>query len=176
MKSPQDKAPAGEYQEKTASRKKNTRCYVSEAYGMPAVDLPAGTCPNVVGMGVQAADTYLENGYPGERLADTVARMRGLAPIRHWPDLEAGLMTRIEQCLQSNLEAPRLDNAEKQAALALGNQTMKALHDVAIRVAALAAVGGIVPTSALGHEQLRQLEALASAITWICPVEPGKLP
>ena len=46
-------------------------------------------------------------------------------------------------------------------------------HELAIRVSALAAVGAIVPTSAQGQEQLRQLEALAGAITWICPVEPG---
>ncbi len=53
---------------------------------------------------------------------------------------------------------------------------MKALHELAIRVSALASVGAIVPTSAQGQEQLRQLEAIAGAITWICPVEPGVMP
>jgi hypothetical protein len=148
---------------------------VPEAYGRPAIELPNATCNRVVTMGIEAADAYLMGEYPGEGLADTVARMRGVSPAQHWPDIEAGLLARIEQRLRSSQGAPSLDEAEKHAAFALGNQTMKALHDVAVRVAALADVCAIVPTSSQGQEQLIQLKALVSAITWICPVEPSVL-
>jgi len=173
MKSQQDMAGAAAHQEKTADRKKNTCCQVPEAYGRPAVSLPCAASQNVVNMGIQVADSYLLNQYPAERLDEIVARLRSSAPARHWPDVEAGLLARLEQCLRSMQGAPSFDQVEKSQAFALGNQTMKALHELAIRVSALAAVGAIVPTSAQGQEQLRQLEALAGAITWICPVEPG---
>lgn len=169
-------AGAAAHQEKTATRKKNTRCMVPEAYGRPAVSLPNACCQNVVSMGVQVADNYLLHHYPGERLDEVVARFRDGAPARHWPDVEAGLLARLEQRLRSMQGAPNFDQEEKSQAFALGNQTMKALHELAIRVSALAAVGAIVPTTAQGQEQLRQLEALAGAILWICPVEPGVMP
>ena len=173
MKSQQDKAGAAAHQEKTADRKKNTWCQVPEAYGRPAVSLPCAASQNVVNMGIQAADSYLLHQYPAERLYEIVARLRSSAPARHWPDVEAGLLARLEQRLRSMQGAPNFDQDEKGQAFALGNQTMKALHELATRVSALAAVGAIVPTSAQGQEQLSQLEALAGAITWICPVEPG---
>lgn len=175
MKSNQNNAATGPHLEKTPRRPKNSRCQVPEAYGWPAVDLPAATCRSVVAMGVEAADAYLMGEYQGEGLATIVARMRGVSPARHWPDFEAGFLSRVEQRLHSRQGAPSFDEQNKQAAFALGNQTMKALHDVAVRVAALADVCAIVPTSGQGQEQLNQLKALVNAITWICPVEPGVL-
>ena len=176
MKSQQDMAGADAHQGKTPTRKKNNCCQVPGAYGRPAISLPKACSQSVVSMGVQVADSYLLHHYPGERLDEVVARLRDGAPARHWPDVEAGLLARLEQCLRSMQGAPKFDQDEKSQAFALGNQTMKALHELAIRVSALAAVGAIVPTSAQGQEQLRQLEALAGAITWICPVEPGVMP
>lgn len=175
MKSQQDMRAGGAHQEKQHRPGKKSPCFVPEAYGMPAVELPGAASMRLVGMGVDAADTYLRGGYQGEGLAGVVARIRSAAPPQHWPDAEAGFLSRIEQCLHAAQGAPALDHAQKQEAFALGNQVMKALHDAAVRVSALAEVGAIVPTSGQGQQQLQNLQAVTQAITWVCPVAPEAL-
>lgn len=176
MKSQHDMRAASAHQEKQARSGKKPPCFVPEAYGMPAVELPGAASAQVVEMGVEVADTYLRGGYQDEGLAGVVARIRSGAPAKYWPDVEAGFLSRIEQCLHASQGAPRLDREQKQEAFALGNQVMKALHDAAVRVSALADVGAIVPTSGQGQKQLQSLQAVTRGISWVCPVAPEALP
>lgn len=175
MKSQQDMRAVGAHQEKQSRSGKKSPCFVPEAYGMPAVELHGAASARVVAMGVEAADSYLRGGRHGEGLAGIVARIRSAAPPQHWPDAEAGFLSRIEQCLHAAQGAPTLDREQKQEAFALGNQVMKALHDAAVRVSALADVGAIVPASGQGQQQLQNLQAVTRGITWICPVAPEAL-
>lgn len=175
MKSQQDMRAGGAHQEKQGRSGKKPLCFVPEAYGMPAVELHGAASAQVVEMGVEAADIYLRGGYQGEGLAGVVARIRSAAPPKYWPDVEAGFLSRIEQCLRAAQGAPSLGREQKQEAFALGNQVMKALHDAAVRVSALADVGAIVPTSGQGQQQLQSLQAVTRGISWVCPAAPEAL-
>lgn len=106
MKSQQDMCAVSVHQGKPTRRNKKGLCRVAEAYGMPAVKLPHATAPSVVDLGTEAAETYLLGAFGSEGLAEAVARLRGATPARHWPDVEAGFMARLEQFLRSKQVAP----------------------------------------------------------------------
>lgn len=167
MKNFKDKSVGAPGKAKPALAEKNTAaCHLPAADGQPSVELPQANAPHLVTMGCDAAVVYLDGGYNDESLAATVARMRSLAPAQYWPDIEAGFMARIEQRLRADV------GGREHCPVGLGNSTMMSLHTAAVRVAALATVGAIVPASAQGQEQLRQLEALSGSISWVGALEP----
>lgn len=115
-------------------------------------------------MGCDAAEQYLLEGQ--QDLPGFVAKIRQMTPPRHWADVEAGFMGRLEQRLHSD----QLTDTEMKRALAVGSSAMKALHESAIRLIELAIEGDLVPTNNESADQLTQMAELIGRITCVGPV------
>lgn len=173
MKTAKTKPDNASGQANAGAREKNTSYRIPEAYGRPAIELHGIRSAHTVGMGLSAADDYLRGGFQGETLADLLQRVSRTAPAHHLHDFEAGLLSRIDQFVRGR-PLPAGD-AEQGAALALGNQAMKLLHDLAVRVSAAATAGDIVPRNGNAWELLQALNELSGAITCVGPAARGGL-
>lgn len=162
-------AHAAARQSKRTPQKKNC-CHLPPADGGPGVELPSAKLASMVNIGREAAERYLDEGTP---LPEFWASLRRIAPSQHLGDIEAGFLGRLEQRLYANQGGEHLRPDEMQAALAVGNSTMKALHEAAAGLSRLAEAGAVVPNNSDGAAQLRKLATLAASITWLAPVEAG---
>ena len=121
---------------------------------------------HLVQMGRDAAERYLAEGR--QDLPAFVASIRHMTPPRHWADVEAGFMGRLQQ----RMDCKQLDDDELRRSLCIGNLITKDLHDSAVRLIDAAIDGDLVPTTDACADQLAALAELVRRITYVGPAGP----